>query len=154
MCNNERCMGLKAKPAFSRKRGRWELRPVWGAQSCGRGWQWGGDKLPKAGAGRQDTWQVFPNFRGLSLGDWQNLILCDYISSQLNQINFASKPFWVLLSGLLRPYKEGPKPIFTRNHGYFNAHGLSTEHSTLREVLAGLHAWPFPSKPNVYDKAT
>lgn len=51
------------------------------------------DKLPKAGAGRQDTWQVFPNFRGLSLGDWQNLILRDYISSQLNQINFASKAF-------------------------------------------------------------
>lgn len=40
------------------------------------------DKLPKAGAERQDTWQVFPNFRRLSLGDWQNLILCDYISSQ------------------------------------------------------------------------
>lgn len=51
------------------------------------------DKLPEAGAGRQDTWQVFPNFRGLSLEDWQNLILCDCISTQLNQINFASKAF-------------------------------------------------------------
>lgn len=134
MCNNVRSMGLKAKPAFSRKRGRWELCPVWGAQSGG-GMMCSMDKLPEAGAGRQDTWQVFPNFRGLSLEDWQNLILCDYISSQLNQINFASKAFWVLLSGLLRPYKEGPKPIFTRNHGYFNAHGLSIAHRTLREVL-------------------
>ena len=50
--------------------------------------------LATQGRGRgRDAWQVFPSVRGLSMGDWQNLILCDYISSQLNQINFASKSF-------------------------------------------------------------
>ena len=86
--------GFESQASFLKEKRQMRATPSMGGTELWPGVAMGrGDKLPKAGAGRQDTWQVFPNFRGLSLGDWQNLILCDYISSQLNQINFASKPF-------------------------------------------------------------
>lgn len=62
----------------------------------GRG---GGHRVPQvtqSGAGdgvEQEAGQVFSGYRGLSLWDWQKLILCGYISSQLNQITFAFKTF-------------------------------------------------------------
>lgn len=126
-------MGLKAKPAFSRKRGRWELHPIWGAQNWGGGCaQW--ISYPRQGQEGRILGKFFPTSDDCLWGTGRTWFFVTIFQAN-NHINFASKAFWVLLSGLLRPYKEGPKPIFTRNHGYFNDCGLSTEHRTLREVL-------------------
>lgn len=64
-----------------------------------RGGRGGGHRVlqvTQSGAGdgvEQEAGQVFSGYRGLSLWDWQKLILCGYISSQLNQITFAFKTF-------------------------------------------------------------
>lgn len=74
-------------------------------------------QAPKVGQGQEAT-EVFSGFRELILWHWQKLILCSYILSQLNQINFPLKTFRALSSCPLRPYKKGPKPMLSRNHSF------------------------------------
>lgn len=75
-----------------------------GVGECG---PWISYPRQRQGTGCQASLSQFHRtaFAGLAKpGSW------DYISSQLNRINFAFKTFGALLACLLRPYKEGPKP--------------------------------------------